>query len=435
MNNSGEGARFLRSLETWRGTKDFNLGQIEKVLTVLGDPQDKVRSIHVAGTNGKGSVSTIAAAIVAAAGYRTGLNTSPHLVDLSERVVIDGAPVEYDVLEQTALRLKAAIEVAGVTLSFHEGITALAFELFQDLDYAVFEVGLGGRLDSTNAIRQPEVSVITTIGRDHEHVLGSTPEEVAGEKAGIIKDGGKLVVGAIADGPLSVILSVAEAKGATVYRYGKDFHVENMSAEKGLVNRGKFFWKDEPGLEFEVALAGPHQLHNAALAFAAAKIIGIRNKFLQEGATRAYWPARCEELSGSGISRRVIVDCAHNPDGIKALKDMLQTGGIKRFDIAIGVLESKRWEEMLEILAPAIVKWSIVEPASERRLDSRVLAQKIQELSGDSGSEINIYDTDYTGFVDRECRGQSEVPLVITGSMYMIGEIYRQFPERRKSLW
>ena len=426
---------FLKEVESWKGSPDFNLKSISRVLDELGNPQDAVRSFHVAGTNGKGSTSTMIASGISAAGYSVGLNTSPHLVDFSERLIVNGKSVGEEKLKEAIHNMRTAMEQSACSLSFHEGVTTLAFLLFQDLDFGVFETGLGGRLDSSNVLKSPEASVITTIGRDHEHILGDSIEKIAFEKAGIIKEKGTLVLGRVEQAAAEVIRSVAMEKGASVLAYDESFTVEVLPSENSIVNRGKFVSATMGDLEFELSLPGQHQLHNAGLATAALKHIGISDKSIQQGLVQSYWPARFEVLSGSEIKRTVIVDCAHNPDGFKVLRSALKTRGVEQFEVALGFLQTKRWQEMLDIIHPGIVHWHIVEPSSARKVPADELEEEIQRRSEVSCSEISNYGSDYDSFIAEVLYRESDVPLLVCGSIYMIGEIYRRLTSRRSNLW
>ncbi|RMG44557.1 MAG: bifunctional folylpolyglutamate synthase/dihydrofolate synthase, partial [Candidatus Dadabacteria bacterium] len=167
-----EGISFLSELEGWRGTADFNLAAISAVMAELGNPQEKLKAVHVAGTNGKGSVAAFTAAALAHTGYKTGLSISPHLSRVNERISINGRPVEDEMLAYYALKVRSAVAKAGVKLSYFEGITAIAFLLFleEGVEKSVFEVGLGGRLDATNIVSKPLAAVITSISKDHRHI-------------------------------------------------------------------------------------------------------------------------------------------------------------------------------------------------------------------------------------------------------------------------
>ena len=205
-----KGLDYLATLTRWDGTGEFNLTALSRVLNYFGNPQDKVPSIHVGGTNGKGSVCVTTAAIIGAAGYRCGLATSPHLSRINERIVIDGHEVDDYSLSTLALELERSCVRKKETLTYHEALTAMSFLAFFEnkVDWMVVEVGLGGTLDASNVISKPEISVITTIDFDHEDILGNSLRLIAREKAGIIKNGSRVVIGPMSAEAREIILKI-----------------------------------------------------------------------------------------------------------------------------------------------------------------------------------------------------------------------------------
>ena len=202
------GLEYLQSLESWDFKSPFSQNNISTVLDYLGKPQDKPRALHVAGTNGKGSVSAMMSSILKQAGYSVGTNISPHLMNVNERFIINGEAIDDARLSEALSIVKGAVEATEAPLSYHEALTAAAFYAFKDLDWIVMEVGLGGRLDASNVIAKPEIAFITSIGLDHQDILGHTLEAIAKEKAGIIKEGSHVVLGDIAPEPFEVISSI-----------------------------------------------------------------------------------------------------------------------------------------------------------------------------------------------------------------------------------
>ena len=279
------------------------LGAIRAACSGMGNPQDGLNVIHVAGTNGKGAVCALIDSALRAAGFRTGRYTSPHLVSLNERFFLDGTPVSYD-------RLNAAFaSVKGVgSLTYFELLTATAFELYgrERVDYVVLETGLGGRFDATNIVESPRLSVITRIGLDHCDWLGHTIAEIAAEKGGIIKTGVPCVLGAMPEEARRVLESIAASQGALcICAPSAD------SADAGLATALK-----------SLSLGGNFNRENAATAYAALKEIGIGDEAIRRGFASVVWPGRYQRVVKGG--RRFLVDGAHNPPAMRALADSLK---------------------------------------------------------------------------------------------------------------
>ena len=279
------------------------LDAIRAACSGMGNPQDGLSVIHVAGTNGKGAVCALIDSALRAAGFRTGRYTSPHLVSLNERFFLDGAPVSYD-------RLNAAFaSVKGVgSLTYFELLTATAFELYgrERVDYVVLETGLGGRFDATNIVESPRLSVITRIGLDHCDWLGHTIAEIAAEKGGIIKTGVPCVLGAMPEEARRVLESIAASQGARcICAPSAD------SADAGLAAALK-----------SLSLGGNFNRENAATAYAALKEIGIGDEAIRRGFASVVWPGRYQRVVKGG--RRFLVDGAHNPPAMRALADSLK---------------------------------------------------------------------------------------------------------------
>lgn len=273
MEAGKRGRRFLASLTRWDGRGGFSLEPIQRVLVSLDNPQDKVPIIHVAGTNGKGSTSVMLSAIFGQEGKRVGLTISPHLNQVNERIVIDGLPVSDDLFEVSADAIRWGCEKTGESLSYHEALTAMAFFAFceEGVELSVIEVGLGGRLDASNVIKKPLVSVITSIGLDHTDILGSSEEAIAAEKAGIIKPGSHVVVGArVSNEAFGVISNNAIGVGSSIDRFGVEF--SSILTEKG---EGLYSGPSSKGIVFRPSLLGEHQIENGALALRVGEYLGV----------------------------------------------------------------------------------------------------------------------------------------------------------------
>jgi len=303
-----------------------------------GQPERAFPVVHVAGTNGKGSVSAMVEAIARAHGKRTGLYTSPHLCRFAERIRVDGEPVTDDALADL---LGRALD-EGPDLSFFETATLAAFLAFRDarVDVAVIEVGLGGRLDATNVIPTPRAAAITRIALDHTDRLGTTLVEIAREKAGIAKAGLDLVLGAMAPEVRAAIDEVARAAGATTTMLDESAPLPSI-----------------------IGLAGTHQKDNARIAAELGRRIGAPARAIQDGLAGVRWPGRLERIGN------VLLDAAHNPDGAEALAAHVRTLGIppERATLVFGTLADKDWAPMLDTLAPLAKSRLYVAPAGASR--------------------------------------------------------------------
>lgn len=412
----------------------LGLGRVRLLLSALGDPQDRFPSIHVAGTNGKGSTAAMAASILQAAGLRVGLYTSPHLCDFSERIRIDGRPIgEADVARHYLYikRVWASLGKAGVEEgdpTFFELTTAMAFRHFAErrVDAAVIETGLGGRLDATNVLR-PIVTVLTTISRDHEAHLGGSISAIAREKAGIVKPGVPVVVGSLVSEAEAVVEQAARERGAKVVRLGEEFRAESVRLTAA---GGTFDWTREDACfaGLSIPLAGAHQVRNAAVAAAAATeaarasggAFDVGEQAVREGLRRVSWPGRFEVLSSAPT---VILDGAHNPEGMCALIDALSLlPPSERRTLVFGALADKNAGRMLASAGPAFDRIVLVRPESERAADPRELADLVPDgpeaivRGGVGGALAEILDG--AGARDR---------IVVAGSLYLVGEARASF--------
>ncbi len=303
----------------------FNLRRIERLLAKLNHPQNTAKSVHIAGTKGKGSTAAMLASILKQSGYRTGLYTSPHLLSIRERIQVDGQQISEDEFARLAARIKPKVEAVNTSgdlgeLTTYEILTALAFMYFQDrgVAYQVLETGLGGRLDATNVV-QPEVCVITSISYDHMDVLGNTLAEIAREKAGIIKPGSIVVTAPQIPEAMNVLEDVCRQQAVKLVRVGNDVSWQRKSISP---ERQSFQLRGLKGdYNIEVPLLGEHQLENAATAITAAEALAGRGavitaEAITSGIAGVNWPGRLQVLRRKPW---VIVDGAHNGDSVRRL--------------------------------------------------------------------------------------------------------------------
>lgn len=407
----------------------LGLGRVRLLLSALGDPHDRFPSVHIAGTNGKGSTAAMAASIFQAAGLRVGLYTSPHLCRFSERIRIDGRPMgEADVVRHY-IEIKRAWASLGKAreeegdATFFELTTAMAFRHFAErrVDAAVIETGLGGRLDATNVLR-PVVSVLTTVSHDHEAHLGGSLTAIAREKAGIIKPGVPVVAGSLVSEASAVVEQAAREKGSRLIRLGEEFRAESVRLTAA---GGTFDWtrEDASFSGLSVPLAGAHQVRNAAMAVAtameAARASGgafdVGETAVREGLGRVSWPGRFEVLSSAPT---VILDGAHNPEGMCALVDALSLlSPSERRILVFGALADKNAGRMLASAGPAFDRIVLVKPDSERAADPRELADLVPD-----GPEVIVRDGADTALAEVLEEAGAGDRIVVTGSLYLVGE-------------
>ncbi|HHX75129.1 MAG TPA: bifunctional folylpolyglutamate synthase/dihydrofolate synthase, partial [Firmicutes bacterium] len=323
--NYQEALDWIHSL--YRFGSNLGLERVTRLMKLLGNPQQQFRSVHIAGTNGKGSTAAFLAAMLQAEGLKVGLYTSPYIEAFTNRMAINGIDIDKDHLVAIVQKVKAAVEEmaageAGQPTEF-EVVTALAFTYFAmaQPDWVVVEVGLGGRLDATNVIT-PDVTVITNIGLEHTQVLGETIAAIAGEKAGIIKPHIPVVTAAADEEALAVLRQVAADRGCPLYQVDRDFtyQVRSVSLE-GTVFSYSSPWRRLS--DVQVGLLGRHQARNATLALAARELLPLpfREQAARVGLAHTRWPGRLELFSRRPL---VMVDGAHNTDGVLALRTALQ---------------------------------------------------------------------------------------------------------------
>ena len=374
----------LLSLDTV-GIK-LGLDNVSRVCAALGHPEQTFTTLHVAGTNGKGSVTAMVHAALVAAGVHAGRYSSPHLVDLAERFVIGAAPVDADTLRRAAgdvLDCADALQATGgppVHLTFFDATTAIAFELFRRarVEVAVIEVGLGGRYDSTNIIA-PAAGAITSIGLDHQPWLGGTIEAIAFEKAGIIKPGMEVIVGALPNEAHNVVRDVARGQQARIIDAASGAHVTRDA--RGGPDAVIIRTPDDRYGPLSLALRGEHQLGNALVAIRlleAARRRGIRvpREAIERGLTEVDWPGRLELIRVHG-GGQVLLDAAHNIDAAQALAAYLGRQHPERPALVIGVMRDKDVEGIARALLPVVSSVVATAADSARAIPARELAARI----------------------------------------------------------
>ncbi len=375
----------------------------------LGDPQHSLHFVHIAGTNGKGSCAAMLEAMCRASGMKTGLFTSPDLVDFSERVRVDKVNITHDDIARLTERIQAAAE-ALPSLSFFELVTALGLLYFaeQDCDIVIIECGLGGRYDATNVIETPEISVIMPIGYDHTAVLGSTLSQIAGEKAGIVKPRRPVVCARQEAEALAVIQE-------TCHRRSAPLHVVDINYITSLSDSldGQRFRYRERTLR--IPLLGAHQLENAAAAIECAQLLGLSDDAIREGLSAAHWPCRLEVIEREPP---FILDGAHNPHGAAALaKGLRHYFPNARFCFIIGCMADKDADGILAELLPLAEQICCVAPNSDRALSAAELAARIKDIPA-------LPCASATEAIEQARK--TRLPVCVCGSLYLTGAIREQ---------
>lgn len=418
MTHEPSSAELLKRLEQ-HGIR-LGLETTHKVLSSLGNPESGFPSVLVAGTNGKGSTAVQLASMAAAAGYRTGLYTSPHLEEITERIRVDGAAVSAELFSGTLTRVvENAAGPLGHLPTYFEAVTAAAFLIFaeQKVDVAIMEVGLGGRLDATNAC-EPALCLITEIGLEHRQYLGETLSTIAREKAGILRQGRPAWAWVERDEAWEAIRAVGGEVGAKLHR--------GPEAAR-LIETKQLGWEgQEVQMETSVdsylvrtPLLGAHQVKNLALATLGAE--GLRElgwtridrQAIERGAASTYWPGRLERVELPG-GRTVILDVAHNADGAATLTSFLNDA-LGRFDLLFGVLDDKEVSTFLPSLARQAGKVILTSPTSSRSMSVEWLAPLLADR------EV-VSEAEPAAALHRALEDGDD-PLVICGSVYLVGEL------------
>ncbi len=402
----------------------INLGmdRIERLLELMQQPQRRFKSIHVTGTNGKGSTTAMLTAIMTASGIKTGMYTSPHLTDYPERMVVNGKEITREEFAQaityTSKFVEQMLAEGFEQPTEFEVITAAAFYYFAaaGVEYAVIEVGLGGLLDSTNVII-PEISVITNVTLEHTDRCGSTIADIARHKAGIIKDGVPVVTAAKGEA-LDIIKRTAADKGSKVYvkdeHFASQFNGFENSKQLVAIDAGVFGKVDA-----ELNLIGCHQVENSAVAVTSALILGAKDTRITAEAIKAAlavvcWPGRFEIVGGSPV---IIIDGAHNPDGARVLRQNLdQVFPGKQITFALGILRDKDVSGIIRELIRPTDTVVTVQPLSYRAATPEEIAREIEARHVEAAAAIDAG-------IDRakELAGADGV-VCVAGSLYLIGE-------------
>ncbi|WP_296837796.1 bifunctional folylpolyglutamate synthase/dihydrofolate synthase [Butyrivibrio sp.] len=439
MMNYEQALSYIESIEKFG--IDLGLDRMKELMRRLGDPQDRLKFVHVAGTNGKGSTVAFISNILMAAGYKTGIYISPSLDRFTKRIQVDGKEIDKEVLALLTQKVKdAADSMVSDGLSMpteFEQVNAIAFLYYEHekCDFVVLEVGLGGRIDSTNVIKTPEAAVIASISFDHMQYLGNTLPEIAGEKAGIMKEGGDVVVYDQAPEVMEVFRNVSKERGCRLFISGKPLNDKALKYDltgqyfeydfdpSSIENGKNTALNKEIKETYQISLLGDYQIRNASLAITAALVLQskgyekITDTAIKEGLINTKWEGRFELLQDNP---KVIVDGAHNPDGIKVLCSSLKRlFPDKKIMFIAGVLADKDYKSMMKEIAPLGKIFYTITPPNNRALSARELADTFRSFGAEAMDFDSVEDALNKALLDAE----SDDVICAFGSLYYIGQI------------
>jgi dihydrofolate synthase/folylpolyglutamate synthase len=394
----------------------LGLETIKRILSALGNPQENFTSIHVAGTNGKGSVASALSSILHESGYKVGLYTSPHLVRFNERICINNCQIsDADVVK--SYKAVQQVHHGDRSPTFFEFATAMALYEFgrQKVEWAVIETGMGGRYDATNIIT-PAISIITNVSMEHRDYLGNTLAKITREKAGIIKHRTPVVTAVKQKQAQSVVQRVAHKKSAPVFMLGKDFTVR-----RNRTGYFSYYGIENTWHDLQTPLLGHYQVQNAALALAASELLNklkaeISFKSIKNGLTKTRWPGRLEIVSDKPL---VILDGAHNLIAARNLSKFLAANLVnRRIILVVGILDDKPYESMLKSLLPVCSRAIITRAKTDRALPPQKLYATAKKIISDVTTVADVAKAAKHAI---ETAGPDDV-VCIAGSLYVVGE-------------
>lgn len=397
---------------------EIGLWRIEKLNEIIGCPDRKLKFVHIAGTNGKGSTANMIMNVLKESGYKVGLFTSPYLSRINEYMQIDGVPISDQELADIVEFMESSARQMREPITEFEFVTELAFEFFSrnNCDIVVLEVGMGGRLDCTNIISNTEAAVITSIGLDHMDVLGNTVEEIAAEKAGIIKPGADVILYQQGKSIQKVVEEKCEKEKVPLHIADFSEIIRTTSTIEGQV----FSYKEFKNIH--LSLLGQHQLENAAVALEVVSVLRnrgwkIKNDNIYDGLRKTTWPARFELLQKDPI---VILDGGHNPQCFEKIADSLQLYFPKKKVIFVmGVFKDKNYKNMLEIIIPYAKRFYTITPDNDRALPAEELAAVIAEHQ----VPVKKYEDPLTGVKKAIEEAEKDDVICVLGTFSIAGTI------------
>ncbi len=419
--NYEEAVAYINNVDWF--TSNLGLSRIRELLSMLGNPQDGLRFVHVAGTNGKGSTASMLSSVLTASGYRTGLYISPYIIEFNERIQIDGEYIPNEDLAEITSEIRPLADSMEDHPTVFELITAIAMVYFsrRKCDIVVLEVGLGGEMDATNVIHCPEVAVITAIDFDHTQILGSKIQEIATAKAGIIKEHGRVVNYGNRAEANSVIEAVCRERNAFLaYPDFSKIEVTKSSIDGQTVSYGEY-------RDLFLPLPGVYQKYNLAVALTAADQLrelgwNITERSVREGIRKTKWPARFEVLGRNPV---FIVDGGHNPHGVSGTVESLKTYfPDRKIVFLLGIMADKDVESVLNMIVPLAKTVYTVMPRNSRSMDSGKLAGEIRSMGVPAFVCASVAEG-----VRKAFDAENEGVICALGSLYMSGDVISAYRE------
>lgn len=406
----------------------LGLTVMSELLKRLGNPEESLRIVHIAGTNGKGSILTYIEQIFLASGYHTGRYVSPAVGAYEERFLLDGLPVEKEIIPHLVSKVKEAAflleQETGLTPTVFEIETAMAFLCFKEagVSLVLLETGMGGRLDATNVIKKPYLSIIASVSLDHMGILGSTLPEIAGEKAGIIKENcDVLFYPKNSDVVRDVILAACKEKNSICYEIDENqLRIKEETLSNSVFSYGRYG-------KLEIFLPGRHQIYNAVTAVQAVEILKkwfcISEFHVEEGLRRARWKARLEKICDKPL---VYLDGAHNRDGAQKLAEFIEMHLKEKRVLAVtGVLADKEYETIMETVLPFAAKTAVITPKNDRALQGEILLETVRKYCPDSVYAGSGKD----GLLWALEEANAEDVVIVFGSLSFMDEIGESYGE------
>lgn len=412
--NFNESVEYIHSLLAF-GIKP-GLERISMLLDLLGNPQDKLKIVHIAGTNGKGSTSTMISNMLIASGKKTGLFTSPYVIDFRERIQIDGENVDKTLFAECVTKVREKIEELNkqdIIITEFEAITVSAFLCFvkAECEYVVLEVGLGGRFDATNVVKKPEAVVITSISLDHIAILGDTIEKIAFEKCGIIKENVPVITSSNqCDDALRVIRETCESKNCDlIITKPKETEILDDSIF-GTV----FAYKDDV---YKTRLTGNHQIENTVNAIECAKVLGIKQIAISSGIEKTKMIARMEII---GEKPLIIRDGGHNEGCAEALYSFLKKYNVQKISMLIGLMADKDVEGYVKKITPLCKSVVTVTPSNPRALNG----ESLKEITEQYCDDVKFVNNPKEGYKYILSNTKEDETILVCGSFYMMSDIF-----------
>ena len=423
----------------------FGLERISQFLKKLNHPERNLRIIHITGTNGKGSTASFIAKILEFAGYRVGLYTSPHLLDICERIQINSIPISKKDFLRLYSKLSTINYKLAKELTYFEFLTGLAFQYFfeRKVNFLVLEVGMGGRLDATNVIKRPLASLITNIDYEHTEYLGNTLEKIAYEKAGIIKKDSFTITGVKQKKILSLLKKICTQRKNRLFSLGKNFRISSFPIPNTQYPITNYQYFDYDGIfnnykNLRIRLLGKHQIKNAALALGTIEILRLKNIFIPkkaiyEGLENTFWPGRLEiqRLTVNGKRLTVILDGAHNPAGIKVLMESVAYLNRKKIFAILGILADKNISQMVKEICPLVEEVVVTKPPYYRAVEPRVLFKEVEKYLNKEKIFLKSTIEEALNFAFARVKDRDAL-ILVTGSLYTVGEAKRVILEWKR---